>query len=173
MNRAQGEHHFELRIDMLDFARVLDLHTSSSLFVQDHLVDRCVCEDGQVWSIHVRIDVTSENGSSLSIVDEQIEEGGSTTIFHHAAVVIFESWNADGPSSLHHRRSYWIWILRGLYKYRSSNPAILRIWYSMPIFNTAVDFQNRFVVPRRVAALRCKEIPIVLMSACPGHDVDA
>src|SRR5215813_5729083 len=154
MNRAQGEHHFELRIDMLDFARVLDLHTSSSLFVQDHLVDRCVCEHRQVWFIHVGIDVTSENGLALSIADEQIEEGGSATVFHHATVVIFESWNAEGPSPLDHRRRYRIWTLRGLYKYRSSGSAVSRIRRPVPIFDLAIDFQNRFIVPRRVAGLR-------------------
>src|SRR5215471_9026163 len=173
MNRAQGEHHLEPRIDVLDFAAVLDLHTSSSLFVQDHLGDRCVCEHRQVWSIHVGIDVTSENGLALSIADEQIEEGGSATVFHHATVVIFESWNTYRPGSLHHSRSYWIRVLRWLDKYWSTDSAILRVLCPVPIFNMAVDLQNRFVAPRCIARLRCEEIPVVLMSTCPGHDVDA
>src|SRR5262249_21657045 len=132
-----------------------------------------MCEHGQVWSIHEGIEITSENRSALSIADEQIEEGGSATVFHHATVVIFESWNTYRPSTLHHRRRYWIWILRGLDKYWSSGSAELRVRCSVPIFNMAVDLQHRFVVPRRIAGLRCEEIPIVLMSACPGHDVNA
>src|SRR5215468_11192830 len=99
MDRSQGKHNFEPGIDVLDLSAVLDLHTNNSLLIQDQFVNRCVCEHGQVWPIHVGIDVTSENGSALSVADEQIEEGGSTTVFHHATVVIFESRNTDRPSS--------------------------------------------------------------------------
>src|SRR5215470_1717474 len=132
-----------------------------------------MCEHRQVWPIHVGIDVTSENGLALSIADEQIEEGGSATVFHHATVVVFESWNTYRPSSLHHRRSYWIRVWRRLDKYGSPGSAILRIRFPVPSFNMAVDLQNRFVIPRRVAGLRCEKIPIILMPTCPGHDVDA
>src|SRR5215468_5038757 len=127
MDRSQGKHNFEPGIDLLDLSAVLDLHTNSSLLVQDQLVNRCVCEHGQVWPIHVGIDVTSENGLALSIADDEIEEGGSATVFHHATVVVFESWNTYRPSSLHHRRCYWIWILRGLDKYRSPGSTVLRV----------------------------------------------
>src|SRR5258708_4851708 len=42
----------------------------------------------------------------------------------------------------------------------------------MPVFNAAIDPQHRFVAPGRVAGLRRKKIPVVLVSSRPCHHVD-
>jgi hypothetical protein len=55
----------------------------------------------------------------------------------------------------------------------SSRPATFRVRRAMPIFNAAINVEYRFIAPCGVPSLGRKEIPIVLVSARPGHDVDA
>src|SRR4029077_9803171 len=68
---------------------------------------------------------------------------------------------------------YRVRIRCGLNINRSSATAVLWIWRAMPIFNAAVDIQHGLVIPCGIAGFLREEIPIVLMSARPGHDIDA
>jgi hypothetical protein len=54
----------------------------------------------------------------------------------------------------------------------SSRPATFRVRRAMPIFNAAISVEYRLVAPCGVPSLAREEIPIVLVSARPGHDVD-
>jgi hypothetical protein len=44
---------------------------------------------------------------------------------------------------------------------------------AVPIFNATIDVEHRLVAPRGVPSLGREEVPIVLVPARPGHDVDA
>src|SRR5215470_18820990 len=74
---------------------------------------------------------------------------------------------------VHHRGSYWTWVGCGLHKHRPSGAASQGIRHSLPVFNAAVDREHRLVVPSSITRLGGEEIPIVLMSACPGHYIYA
>src|SRR3984957_20054265 len=103
----------------------------------------------------------------------QIGDRRSAIAFHQTAIVAIEGRHPNGTRSFHHGRSDWIRIRRGLHENQPAGPAARGIWCALPVFNPAIDIEYGLIVPCRVAGLGCEEIPIVLMSACPSHHIDA
>ena len=56
---------------------------------------------------------------------------------------------------------------------RPTTTAMLGIACALPILDAAVNLQHRLIIPRVVSRLGCEVIPIGLVTARPGHHVDA
>src|SRR5260370_39199117 len=103
----------------------------------------------------------------------KLTDRAPATAFHKTALVTIKGGYPEGARCSHHTRSDWIRVRRGLHKNQPAGSAARGIWRTLPVFHPAIDLQHRLIVPCRVAGLRCEEIPIVLMAACPNHDIDA
>src|SRR3982074_3397870 len=86
---------------------------------------------------------------------------------------LWKGRNANRACGFEHGRSPRVRVWRGLNKNRSSRPAIFSVRRAVPIFNAAIDVQYRLVAPRGVLSLGREKIPVILVPACPGHEVDA
>src|ERR1700724_2594601 len=62
---------------------------------------------------------------------------------------------------------------RGPHIDQPSGSAVLRVRLALPIFNTAIDVQDRLIVPCSVSRLIREVVPIVLVATHPIHHVDA
>src|SRR5262249_8747904 len=127
----------------------------------------------EVLSIHVRKTIRTEEGLTFPIADSHVGNGRATISLHHAAILIFKDWNPNRAYSLKQGASDWAQIRPRLDENWSAGPAVFRIGCPAPIFDPAINVQNRFIVPPRISRFGCKEIPIALVTARPNHRVDA
>src|SRR4029077_14665897 len=102
-----------------------------------------------------------------------IRNGCATTGLHHATVLIFKYRNTDRAHSLKQGASGRARVWPRLDEHRYTGSAIFWIRWPMPVFDPAIDVQNRFVAPRWISSFRCKEIPVAFVTARPDHRVDA
>src|SRR6516225_8515507 len=105
---------------------------------------------GEVWPVHVRDDIRTENGLAFSITNKHVGNGCATVRLHDPAVLIFKNLNPKRTYSLKQGWSGRVRILEWLDKYRSARSAISRIRSPMPVFHAATNIQHRFIPPRRV-----------------------
>src|SRR6476620_351248 len=150
-----------------------DLDTAGLLTAHDKSSDQCVTEHRQVWPVHVGESIGTEYRLPHSVADSQVHDRGTAIAFHHQPVLALEGRNANGACGCDHGRGHRVRVWCGLHKDRSLRPAISWVWRAMPIFNAAIDVQYRFVAPCGVPSLGREEIPVILVPACPGHEVDA
>src|SRR5258706_3558215 len=150
-----------------------DLDAAGSLTARDKSSDQCVTEHRQVRPVHVGESIGTEYRLPHSVADSQVHDRGTAIAFHHQPVLALEGRNANRASAFDHGRGHRVRVWRGLNKNRSSRPAIFWVRRAMPIFNAAIDVQYRLVAPCGVPCFGREEIPVVLVSAYPGHDIDA
>src|ERR1700716_1510097 len=86
---------------------------------------------------------------------------------------LWKGRNANRACGFEHGRSHRVRVWRGLNKNRSSGPATSWVRRAVPIFNAAIDVPYRLVAPCGVPSLGREEIPVILVAARPGHEVDA
>src|SRR3982074_747881 len=150
-----------------------DLDAVGLLTAHDKASDQCVTEHRQVRPVHVGKSIGTEYRLPHSVADSQVHDGGTAIAFHHQPVLVLEAGNANRACAFYHGRGHRVRVWRGLNKDRSSRPAIFWVRRAMPIFNAAIDVQYRFVAPSGVPSLGREEIPVILVPARPGHEVDA
>src|SRR5262249_17284331 len=117
--------------------------------------------------------VGPEDREALAVSCADVEKRGSAVSLHHHAVVAVERWQSSHPRSLQHRWRDRVRIRRGLHKHRSATATTLRVRNTLPVLDAPIDVEDRAIAPLRIAGLRRKEIPIVLMSAGPREAIDA
>src|SRR5258707_3229923 len=150
-----------------------DLHAGGLLAAHNKPGDQCVTEHRQVRPVHVGENIGTEYGLPHSVADSQVHNGGTALTFHHQPVLAWEGRNANGASAFDHRTSHRVRVWLGLNTNRSSRPATSWVRRAVPIFNAAIDVQDRFVAPCSVPSLGREEIPVIPVPARPGHEVDA
>ncbi len=82
---------------------------------------------------------------------------------HHAAILIFKGRNAHRLRRFQHGWGNDTRVRRRLHKDRAARSAVLRVWSAVPVFDAAIDIQDRVVAPGWIPGFGCKEVPIVLM----------
>jgi len=87
-----------------------------------------VREHREVWLVHAREHVRSENGLAFSIANAHVSNGCATVGFHDAAVLILKDRNPKRAYSIKQGLKGWVWIpLQRLDKYRSAGSPIFWI----------------------------------------------
>src|SRR5258708_2767624 len=150
-----------------------DLDAAGLLTAHDKSSDQGVTEHRQVRPVHVGESIRTEYGLPHSVADSQVHDGGTAITFHHQPVLALEGRNTNGACTFDHGRGHRVRVWRRLNKNRSSCPAISWVRRAVPIFNAAIDVQYRLVAPCGVVSLGREEIPVILVPARTGHDVDA
>ena len=108
-------------------------------------------EDREVWLVHVREDIRTENGLAFSIANAHVGNGCATLGLHDAAVLIFKDRNPKRAYSLKQGSNGRVGIaLQRLDKYRSTGSAISWIGCPLPVLDAAINIKNRFIAPRWV-----------------------
>src|SRR5262245_18209532 len=130
-------------------------------------------EHREVWPVHVRDDIRTENGLTFPITNKHVGNGCATVRLHDPAVLIFKNLNPKRTYSLKQGWSGRVRIPERLDKYRSAGSAISRVRSPVPVFDAATNLKHRLIPPRRVHCLGCKEVPVALVAASPDHRVDA
>src|SRR3977135_1034768 len=129
-----------------------DRDAAGLLAAHDKSSDQCVTEHCQVRPVHVGESIGTEYGLPHSIADSHVHDGGAALAFHYQSILALEGRNADRACALEHGGGHRVRVRRGLNKNWSSGPAIFWIRHAMPIFNAAIDVQDRFVAPCSVAS---------------------
>src|ERR1700716_4174481 len=150
-----------------------DLDAAGSLTARDESSDQRVAEHRQVRPVHVGESIGAEYRLPHTVADSQVHDGGTAVTFHHQPVLALEGRNANRACGFEHGRSHRVRVWRGLNKNRSSRPATSWVRRAVPIFNAAIDVPYRLVAPCGVPSLGREEIPVILVAARPGHEVDA
>src|SRR5260221_11880613 len=126
----------------MGFAVVNILHTSRTLALESDPGDQCVSEHRQIRPVHVGESIRTKYGLTLSIANSYVHDRATARSFHHATVLIFESWDPDRARSFQHGRSNWVGVRRGLDKNRPPRSTELWVWRAMPSFDVPIDIQH-------------------------------
>src|SRR5215471_8040359 len=173
VQRTHGQDNFTPSIDAMNFPLVEDLHTGRFLALYGYPCHKCLRKHCQVWAVHVRKRISAKNGAASSILYIQIHNRGSAVTFHHATVLVLETGKPHRACPFHHGRGDWIRVRGRLDKNWPSGSTVLWVRLTLPVLNAPVEIEHCLIVPRHVARLRSKEIPVIPVSPCPNHRVNA
>src|SRR3984893_9412626 len=173
VDRAQRYDDLHSGSDALNLSVMNDLHAAGSLAAHDESSDQRVTEHRQVRPVHVGEGIRTKYGLPHSVADAQVHDGSTAVTFHHQPVLALEGRNASRACGFDHGWVHRVRVGSGLNKNRSSRPAIFSVRRAVPIFNAAIDVQYRLVAPRGVLSRGREKIPVILVPARPGHEVDA
>src|SRR5262249_3542160 len=150
VNCAKRQDHLTPRTNAARAALIGNLNTRCSLALESQLSDQRVGEHREVWPVHVRDDIRTENRLAFPITNTHVGNGCATICLHHPAVLILKSLNPERAYCLKQDWSGRIRILQRLDKYRSASSAISWIRSPLPVFDAAINIKHRFIPPRRV-----------------------
>src|SRR5262245_32944263 len=173
MNCAKRQDHLAPRTNATDAALIGNLNARSSLVLESQPGNQCVGEHREVWPIHVRKDIRTENRLAFPIANTHVGNGCATIRLHDPAVLIFKNLNPKRAYFLKQGWSRRVRILQRLDKYRPPGSAISWIRCPLPVFDAAINIKHRFIAPPRVPCFGCKEVPVALVTASPDHCVYA
>src|SRR5215469_16933192 len=135
---------------------------------------RCTSQYSDVWLVHDRVHVGTEDRLSFSVAHCFINKRASSHPFHHSSVRIRESFETHRFSAFQQRHGERVRVCCGLHVHRAMCATVIRIGTSSPRLNTAaVKIQNGYVTPRWIVRFRCIEIPIGSVSTRPCRNIDA
>src|SRR5262249_50042668 len=95
MNGAERQDHLPSRTNPTDVAVIGNLNARCSLVLESELSNQRMGEHREVWPVHVRDDIRTENGLAFSITNTHVRNGCATVCLHHPAVLILKSLNAE------------------------------------------------------------------------------
>src|SRR4029077_11427048 len=107
-------------------------------------------EHREVCLVHLREDIRTENGLTLSIANAHVGGGCATIGLHDAAVLIFKDRNSKRAYCLKQGSNGRGRIVQRPHKYRSAGSAISWIGCPLPVLDAAIKIENRFIAPRWV-----------------------
>src|SRR5262249_44135692 len=139
VNRAEREHYLDASGDAVSLAVVDRLHSSDSLAVERQPRNKRMSEYRQVRPVHARKRIRTEHRLALSFTDPYIHDRGTTSVLHHAAVLMFKGGNPNRAGSHEQGRSDRIGAGRGLDKHRPACTPILWVRRPVPIFDPPIN----------------------------------
>src|SRR5215813_10859740 len=145
--RTKRQNHLAPCVNATGASFIGNLHAGGSLAFESYPRHQCVREHGEIWLVHVREDIRSENGLAFSIANAHVGTGCATIGFHDASVLILKDRNPKRAYGLKQGCSHRFRILRWLDKYRSAGPAMFWIGRPLPILDAAINIKYRFIAP--------------------------
>src|SRR6516164_7230636 len=110
-----------------------------------------MAEDREIRPVHVREYIRTKNGLTFPIANSHVRNRRATIGLHHSAVLIFKNRNPDRAYSIKKSAGDRARVRFRLDEHRSTSSAIFRVGRPMPVLDTAISVQYRFVVPRRIS----------------------
>src|SRR5215472_1984690 len=171
--RTKRQNHLAAGANATSASFIRNLEAAGAVALESEPSNQRVREHREVWLVHAREDVRTENRLAFSIANAHVGNGCTAIGLHDAAVLILKDRNPKRPHSLKQSLNGRCGIaLQRLDKYRSAGPAISWIGCSLPVLNAAINIKNRFIAPRWVPRFGCKEVPVALVTASPDHRID-
>src|SRR5262245_40982339 len=171
--RTKRQNHLAPCANATGASVIRNLHAGRSVALERQPGNQRVREHREVWLVHVWEDIRTEKGLPFSIANAHVGNGCATVGLHDPAVLIFKDRNPMRACCLKQGSNGRGRIVQRLDKYRSAGSAIFWIGRPLPVFDAAINIKNRFIAPRWIPSFRCKEVPVILVTASPDHRVDA
>src|SRR5215468_10505851 len=124
MNRAKRQDHLAPRTNSTDAALIGNLNASCSLVLERKLSNQRMGQHREVWPVHVRQDIRTENRFAFPITNAHVGNGCATVRLHNPAVLIFKNLNSKRAYSLKQGWGRRVRIPQRLDKYRSTGSAV-------------------------------------------------
>src|SRR5262245_2723872 len=93
--RAKRQNHLAPCTNATGAPFMRNLRAGRSLALESQPSNQRVREYREVWLVHVREDIRTENGFALSIANAHVGSGRATIGLHDAAVLIFKDRNPE------------------------------------------------------------------------------
>src|SRR5262245_19926729 len=149
--RAKRQNHLPRCMNATRASSIGNLHAGGSVVLESQPSDQRVGEHGEIWLIHVRENIRTEDGLPFSIANAPVGNGCAAIGLHDSSVLILEDRNPKRPYSAKQGLNGWGWIaLQRLNQYRSAGSAVCWIRCPLPILDAAINIKYRFIAPRWV-----------------------
>src|SRR5262249_16310811 len=129
---------------------IRNLDAGGSVALESQLCYQRVREHREVWLVHAREDVGTENRLAFSIANAHVGNGCAAIGLHDAAVLIFKDRNPKRVYCLKQGLNTQDRIVKRLDKYRSTGSAISWIGCPLPVLDAPINIKHRFIAPPRV-----------------------
>src|SRR5215470_3455665 len=128
MYRTKRQNYLAVGANATSASFIRNLDVGGSVVLESQLCYQRVREYCEVWLVHAREDVRTENRLAFSIANAHVSGGCAAIGLHDAAVLIFKDRNPKRAYSTKQGLNGWVWIaLQRLNKYRSAGTPIFRI----------------------------------------------
>src|SRR6516162_7594116 len=89
---------------------VRDIHPNGPPAFENQAQDQGRRKNGQIRTIHNRVNIASEYRKPLAITHPQIIESRSAVVLHHATHRVVKRLNTERTGACDHSRSDWVGI---------------------------------------------------------------
>src|SRR5215468_8147061 len=125
MYRTKRQNHLAAGANATSASFIRNLDAGGSVPLESQLCYQRVREHREVWLVHVREDVRTENRLAFSIANAHVSGGCAAIGLHNASVLILKDRNAKRVYSIKQGLNGWVWLaLHWLDKHRSASSAI-------------------------------------------------
>src|SRR5215813_8001011 len=138
MYRTKRQNHLAAGANATSASFIRNLDAGGSVALESQLCYQRVREHREVWLVHAREDVRTENRLAFSIANAHVGNGCAAIGLHDAAVLIFKGRNPKRVYSLKQGLNRRDRIVHRLDKYRSAGPAISGIGCPLPVLDAAI-----------------------------------
>src|SRR5215472_527396 len=110
-----------------------------------------VSEHSEIVAVHVGIGIAAKDRQAAAVPNAHVGNRRAALGLHHFTILVIEDRNPKRRGRLQHGWSYGVGIARRFHMDEATLAASLWIWCSLPILQTAVQAEDRFIAPARIA----------------------
>src|SRR5215467_5783194 len=148
VHRAKRQNHLAPGANAMSASFIRNLDAGGSVALESQPCYQRVREHREVWLVHAREDVRTDNRLAFSIANADVSSRCAAIGLHNTSVLIFKDRNPKRAYSTKQGLNGWVWIARHRPdKYWSASSAICWIGCPLPVLDAAINIKNRFIAP--------------------------
>jgi hypothetical protein len=148
VDRAKRENDFTCRFGTNRLSLIVELNGHRAAAMEENVRRQCTSEYCDVWPIHERVHIGTEDRLSLSIADRFIDKRASPCRLHHATIRVRKALQSHRFSAFQQSEEEWVRCCCGLHVHHAARAAALRIRAASPRLNTVpIQVENGCITP--------------------------